>query len=300
MPSDNQNTDYRQIHNTARFCVENRHVSWALLLFVIIWGIYSYQIMPKRKDPDIPVRIAMVTTAWPGHDAIEVEELVTKVVENKIAENEFLIQPSDRNFSIQSLTLPSLSMVQVQLAAGTNRDVAFNELSIKLADINNSLPPGAGPIKLNSKFGDAAAVMLSVSSPRVSDVEINLRSIDITEALKGIRQHKSAAADRAAIVVATPLDVDPVVMRSTFRSFRLWFAETGMSNDFEPLIGAGFIGVDFETTQDDQRLLDEVAAFLFKQFGATQFYPGAWGPSVLRDLASVESRQVMVAGAKHS
>jgi multidrug efflux pump subunit AcrB len=42
-------------HNTTRFFTENRTISWILLLAVILWGIYGYLHMPKRKDPDIPV-----------------------------------------------------------------------------------------------------------------------------------------------------------------------------------------------------------------------------------------------------
>ena len=47
-------------HNTARFFTENRQISWVALLLVIAWGIYGYEKMPKRKDPDIPVKEAQV------------------------------------------------------------------------------------------------------------------------------------------------------------------------------------------------------------------------------------------------
>ena len=34
-------------HNTARFFVENRHISWVLLVTVLTWGLYGYRNMPK-------------------------------------------------------------------------------------------------------------------------------------------------------------------------------------------------------------------------------------------------------------
>ena len=40
--------------SVARFFVENRHVSWVLLVGVIAWGIWAYAAMPKRKDPTYP------------------------------------------------------------------------------------------------------------------------------------------------------------------------------------------------------------------------------------------------------
>ena len=53
-------------HNTARFFTENRQIAWVALLLVIAWGIYGYQKMPKRKDPDIPVKEAQVDVRVAG------------------------------------------------------------------------------------------------------------------------------------------------------------------------------------------------------------------------------------------
>ncbi len=56
-------------HNTARFFSENRHVAWVLLVGVVLWGTWGYSRMPKRKDPEIQVRVAVATCAWPGASA---------------------------------------------------------------------------------------------------------------------------------------------------------------------------------------------------------------------------------------
>ena len=53
-------------HNTARYFVENRHIAWVLLIAVSLWGVYGYQSMPQRKDPDIPVRVAVAITPGLG------------------------------------------------------------------------------------------------------------------------------------------------------------------------------------------------------------------------------------------
>jgi hypothetical protein len=37
-------------HNTSRFCVEVRQVSWVLLLATVAWGWYGYHSMPQRKE----------------------------------------------------------------------------------------------------------------------------------------------------------------------------------------------------------------------------------------------------------
>ena len=53
-------------HNTARFFVEYRQISLVLLIAVCLWGWYGYEHMPKRKDPSIPVRVAVAsaTSCW--------------------------------------------------------------------------------------------------------------------------------------------------------------------------------------------------------------------------------------------
>ena len=73
--------------NTARFFSENRHISWVLLVGTILWGIFGYLTMPKRKDPEIPVRAAVAIATWPGAAAENVEDRVTRLVEHALAEN---------------------------------------------------------------------------------------------------------------------------------------------------------------------------------------------------------------------
>jgi len=76
-----------ETRNFSRFCIENPHISWVLLLGTVVWGIYGYLNMPQRKDPDIPIKQAMVITPWPGASAEKVEDLVTRTVERTLASN---------------------------------------------------------------------------------------------------------------------------------------------------------------------------------------------------------------------
>src|SRR5215467_842263 len=74
-------------HNTARFFTEHRQISWVLLVGTILWGVFGYLTMPKRKDPDIPVRSAVAIATWPGASTEDVEDRVTRVVEEQLAQN---------------------------------------------------------------------------------------------------------------------------------------------------------------------------------------------------------------------
>ena len=62
--------------NVARFFTHNRQIAWVALFATLAWGIFGYLNMPKRKDPDIPVRVGLAICPWPGiaSDKVEVFE----------------------------------------------------------------------------------------------------------------------------------------------------------------------------------------------------------------------------------
>jgi Cu/Ag efflux pump CusA len=87
-----QSTDKKQ--NLARFFIEQQHVAWVSLAVALLWGIYGLLNMPQRKDPDIPVRQAMVIVPWQGTSAEQVEQLVTRKIEQALASNQWVTSRS--------------------------------------------------------------------------------------------------------------------------------------------------------------------------------------------------------------
>src|ERR1700744_2372770 len=175
-------------HNTARFFTEHRQVALILLVAVCLWGWYGFQHMPKRKDPSIPVRVAVASIAWPGATAQEVEQLVSRQGEQVMAENSFIKPPSASDFGIRSMSFPGLSLVYVQLDDQvTDPKKQFSDINLKLNALNSKLPQGAGPVQFNSDFGDTAALMLTIASPRASDVDIALRAPSIRNPIETAR-----------------------------------------------------------------------------------------------------------------
>src|SRR5262244_4179617 len=146
-------------HNVSRFFVENRQISWVLFVAVLAWGVWAYRAMPQRKDPDIPVRQVAVVTPWPGQSAERVEQLVTRKIEERLAQN---IRVSE----ITSTTRPGLSVVYGEVDENARIDTGkeFDDIKVKL-DALTDLPEGAGPIQYIKEFGETSALMLTVASP---------------------------------------------------------------------------------------------------------------------------------------
>src|SRR5579863_6804715 len=191
--------------NTARFFVENRQIAWILLIATVALGIYGYQQMPKRKDPDIPVRVASVITQYPGGTAEQVEQLVTRPIESTIAQNPNIRAPLGGDFGIKSLSMPGISIVQVQLSDKVkDSKKEFSDMNLKLNSL--SLPQGAGPIKFNSDFGDTAALMLTVASPLEDRVAIAVRARAIELILAKVRaqRHGKGRGQAVSVVYSFP------------------------------------------------------------------------------------------------
>ena len=64
----------------------------------------------------------------------------------------------------------------IQLDEGiTDTKRQFSDINLKLDALSAQLPQGAGPISFQSDFGDTAALMLTVASPKADNIEIDPR-----------------------------------------------------------------------------------------------------------------------------
>ncbi|HTK86229.1 MAG TPA: efflux RND transporter permease subunit, partial [Nitrospiraceae bacterium] len=206
----------RRTRNIARYCVENRTITGVLLVAVLLWGIAGFLGMPQRKDPAIPSTEALAITPWPGITAEKIEQLVTQEVEDKIAENPNVHRPGAGYYGIKSMTLPGRSFVWVNLEdAATDTKEEFNDINLKLKDLNAKLPDGAGPVQFVSDFGDTAALMLTVASPKADAVAVSLRAKSIQDTIGQVRRAGTApeAAPRFTIVYNFPPSANPRLIR---------------------------------------------------------------------------------------
>src|SRR5712675_138269 len=206
-------------HNLPRFFVEHTQVSWVLLIGVLIWGFYVYRSMPQRKDPDIPVRVAVAFCPWPGATAQQVEQFVTRPIEDAVAENKTIHPGTASDYGVRSVSLPGAAYVYVQLAENVS-DVKrqFSDINLNLNALNIQLPQGAGPISFQSDFGDTAALMLTIASPKADQTEINIRAQVIQSAIQSARaKRKHAAHDvPVTLVYSFPRSISPATMFDAF------------------------------------------------------------------------------------
>lgn len=133
--------------NLPRFALTHRSIVLAFFAVLFAVGLFNFATMPRREDPEITIRDALVITNWPGAAAEKVEELITDPLEKVIAE---IAEVS----TIESISKVSLSVIQVTADDRvTDTDQVWDEVRAKVGPLQPKLPPGAQPPIVNSDFG---------------------------------------------------------------------------------------------------------------------------------------------------
>ncbi len=156
---------------------------------IIIWGISSFQALPRLEDPELVSRFAVVKTFWTGADAQKIEALVTEKIEDKIAE----IEEVD---NYESTSGAGTSIVTVELLDRVRKsevDLVWSRLRDKLQEVRQELPQGATNPELEEGEVRAYALITALTweqdtSPnyailtrKAKSLEDELRAIDGTE-----------------------------------------------------------------------------------------------------------------------
>ena len=277
--------------NLARFFTHNRQIAWVALLATLAWGLFGYVNMPKRKDPDIPVRIALAITPWPGISADKVEQLVTRKVEQAVTGNSKV----DR---VESTTQDNVSVVTVRLLDSIkNTQQEFQDIGQRLNQIND-LPEGAGPVTWISDFGDTAALMLTVASPTIPDLELELRARGVRDAIE--KQRQGNASERVSVLYCYPASVSAAVVERPFVMLAKQAQQDGIARDVRFLSAGSCSGIDFATTKSDEEIRAYGQQFIEKRLQEYDFHPDASGPITIRDPQSTKERMAELDSERYS
>lgn len=147
--------------NFIQVSLKHRQVTLTVLLMAFITGIYSLFTMPRREDPKITIPNGLIIAYYPGATAAQVEEQLTKKIE------QYLFEFEEVNKSeTYSTTQNGAVVVNVKLNDNVKKtDIFWNKLRHQLLVARNlDLPQGVrGPI-VNSDFGDTEALLIAVES----------------------------------------------------------------------------------------------------------------------------------------
>jgi HAE1 family hydrophobic/amphiphilic exporter-1 len=137
-----------------------------LMLSAFLIGGMSYIGMRKELNPEVNFGAVSVITAYPGAGPDDINELISRKVEESVA-------GVNGVRDVTSTSQEGVSVVTVQLELGVNADTALNDIRSKVDAIQNSLPKDAlKPTVL--KFDNSAQPVLTLAfgSPSMSSQEL--------------------------------------------------------------------------------------------------------------------------------
>ena len=152
------------------------------ITIIFIAGIFSYQQLGRMEDPDFVIRQMVVSVAWPGASAREIEEQVTDKLEKKLQDTPGLDY-------LRSYSRPGQSIIYVFLKETTpEKDVRPTWLEVRnLAnDVKSSLPQGVvGPF-FNDRFDDVFGSIYALTGDGFSYEDLREQAEKIRRTLLGV------------------------------------------------------------------------------------------------------------------
>ncbi len=163
--------------NPTRWCIDNNRTFALIILSIVFLGIGTYRNISKLEDPDFTIRVAVISTVFPGASPQKVEELVTDRLEEKIRE----IAELDY---IESRSLSGMSLIYVHIQERfTDMKPIWDRLRNKVDDVRSSLPQGVQGPFVNDEFGDVFGIVVAVSGDGYSYRELKDVADDVRDEL---------------------------------------------------------------------------------------------------------------------
>ena len=169
--------------NLTRSALRNRSVVLVLTGFAVLLGVLSLFTMPRREDPKITIRTGLVLARYPGASAQQVEDQVTRKIEERLFRHQEV-----RKLKTFSTSRDGMVVVNVELEEWVKDPDRFwamlrhdmNEL--RFTDLPQTVQ---GPI-VNSNFGDVVAMLLAVRGPAYGPRELREYLDRIDDAIRTI------------------------------------------------------------------------------------------------------------------
>jgi multidrug efflux pump subunit AcrB len=157
-----------------RFGLARSRFTVAVMVCLLLAGIVLYPNFPKREDPVIVIRTAVVSALFPGMAPERMENLVAVPIERKIRE---LAEVKD----IRTLASEGALTIYVDLKDEIgNVNATWQRLRDKMGDVKVELPDGViGPF-VNSDFGDVSIATVAMTGEGFSQREMK----DVAEDLR--------------------------------------------------------------------------------------------------------------------
>lgn len=145
------------------FFVKSSKFTVVLVLALTLLGTYSMLTIPKESNPEVNIPFATVSTAFPGANAVDVEQFVTNELEDALLGLEDVKE-------ITSSSSLGFSSIAVEFVIGTDIDKRLQDMQEAVNRKIGELPSDAGdPLVQRVSFDDTPIKSYAISGPYTED-----------------------------------------------------------------------------------------------------------------------------------
>jgi len=142
----------------AEISIKRPSIIIVLFIALVLGGIFSYKNLSYELIPKFEVNVITVATVYPGASPSEIENTVTKKIEDAVASLENVKK-------VEALSFQRLSTVMIYLTSEANVDLSLNDAQRKINAILKDLPKDVDPPSLQKySLSDLPIMTLSVTS----------------------------------------------------------------------------------------------------------------------------------------
>lgn len=170
------------MRNLTELSLKNKSLVWYFIIVIAIGGIFSYFKLGRMEDPSFTIKQMVVTAAWPGATAAQMEEQVTDKLESK-----FRDIPGVKK--ITSTTRAGTSVVYVELRDELPKEKirdTWRDIRGFGRDIENELPSGVYGPYYNDRFDDVFGSVYALTGDGYSMEELRQHAEKIRRQLATI------------------------------------------------------------------------------------------------------------------
>ena len=187
----------------SKLCIRKPVTTIMVTLMVFIAGIVSYFNLDQALMPDMDLPIAVVMTTYVGASPEEIEELISKPMEESLGS----IANVD---TVTSYSSTNSSMVLLQFVDGTDIDMAAVDMRDKIDQMKSTLPDAAGDPMVIKMDINAMPITIGVKAENMDLESLNdLLEDNVVNRLERIEGVASVSLS-GGITNEVRITVDPV------------------------------------------------------------------------------------------
>ncbi|HTP39238.1 MAG TPA: efflux RND transporter permease subunit [Steroidobacteraceae bacterium] len=166
------------------FPIRRYQFTLVAFLCLVALGVYSFMGMPREEDPHLKLSVFFVTAISPGSDPKDLERLVAKPIEDRIA-------GLDDVHKLETTVVDGVVFIAVEFDASTDPDKKYDEITREINALRPELPADLARLEIR-KIAPALVnieqlALVSQDAP-YAELEDRARELrDVLRAVPGIR-----------------------------------------------------------------------------------------------------------------